>query len=87
MNLTLIRNSFYIISDYLDFLLYVVEDESLRVDEVVRGVEGHSVQRAAVNTASIHRPATGFGPNQPLNRRNKTLRGERMKCLRSPVIW
>lgn len=45
---------------YLDFLLYVVEDESLRVDEVVRGVERDGVQRAAVNAASIQWPATRF---------------------------
>lgn len=45
---------------YLDLLLYVVEDESLRVDEVVRGIEGDGVQRAAVNAASIHLPASRF---------------------------
>jgi len=45
---------------YLDLLLYIVKDESLRVDEVVRGIERDSVQCTSVNAASIHRPATRF---------------------------
>lgn len=45
---------------YLDLLLYVVEDEPLGVDEVVGRVERDGVQRAAVNAASIHLPASRF---------------------------
>lgn len=48
---------------YLDLFLYVVKDESLGVNEVVGGVQGDSVQWAAVNTASIYCPASGFGPD------------------------
>lgn len=58
---------------YLHFLLYIVKDKSLRVDEVVGGVEGHGVQWAPVNATSIHCPATGLGPDQPLDGRDKTL--------------
>lgn len=59
----------------LDLLLYVVEDESLRVDDVVGGIEGDGVQRAAVNAASVCWPSTRFGPDQPPNGGNKTLGG------------
>lgn len=64
---------------YLDLLLHIVEDESLRVDDVVGGIEGDSVQWAAVNAASIHWPSTSFGPDQPLNGGDKSLGGERKK--------
>lgn len=64
---------------YLDLLLYVVEDEPLGVDEVVWRVERDGVQRAAVNAASIHLPASRFWPDKPLYRRNKSLRRKRKR--------
>lgn len=71
---------------YLDLLLYVVEDEPLGVDEVVRGVERDGVQRAAVNAASIHQPATRFRPDESLNRRDKTLEREEEKGKNSVIV-
>lgn len=64
-------------SSYLDLLLHIVEDESLRMDEVVGGVEWHGVQRAAVNTAPVHRSAGRLRPDQPLDGRDEGLETER----------
>lgn len=44
-------------SSHLDLLLHIVKDQPLRMDEVVRGVERHGVQRPAVNAAPVHRSA------------------------------
>lgn len=44
-------------SSYLDLLLHIVEDQPLRMDEVVRGVKRHGVQRPAVSAAPVHRSA------------------------------
>lgn len=69
---------------YLDLLLHVVEDEPLRVDEVVRGEERHSVQWPAVDTAALCRPAARLGPDQTLDGRDKGLQWEKKMVKMKP---
>lgn len=59
----------------LDLLLHVVVDEPFGVDEVVRRVKGHRVERPA-DISLVHLTAACLGENQPLYGGHKaTLRG------------
>lgn len=52
---------------YLDLLLHIVKDEPLRVDQVVRGKERHSVQWPAVDAVAFCWPAVRLRPDQTLD--------------------
>ena len=56
------------------------------MDEVIGGVKRDGVQRAPVNAASIQLPATRFGPDKPLNRRDKALRRERRRDRLGDIV-
>lgn len=60
----------------LDFLLHIVIDESLWVDEVVWWIEGDRVKGSTVHAAFVHLAPARFREHQTLNRRHKSLREE-----------
>lgn len=60
----------------LDFLLHIIVDESLWVDEVVGWIEGDGVKGSTVHAAFVRLSPARFREHQALYRRHKSLREE-----------
>lgn len=65
---------------HLNLFFHIIKDESLRMDEEVRGVERDGVQRAPVHAATVCWSVTRFGPDEALNRGHEGLRRDSGCC-------